>query len=481
MAVYTLWFSLVWLVRAHRWAYLLRPLAEIPKRESLAVGLVGAAAVVLAPLRLGELARPYLIDGRGVRFAQGAGIVGAERVVDGVVLASLLMLGLLGSTALSPLPDHLGDLPMPVAAIPRAAWTSLAIFACAFLAMAAFYFARERASRVVHTLVGAVSPRLATFVATSVARVADGLTFLTQPRHALPYLRDTVVYWLMNVAGLFYVMRAGGLPATPAHAAVLMGVLSLGIMVPSGPGFFGAFQLSAYCGLALFFPLPQVVAEGSAIVFVLYASQTLVAIVFGLLGLLLLPASTLGRPLDRTSLDTASPLVEKLARTPHFRQVAAMSLPSRRRVLSTLLVVSAGALVGSALTLSARNAEARAGFDSPYSLDQTFNAALRLVRVDRGYKVTEKDQGAGYVLFEYRSHESGDRVSAGSVEMVPAGGIVKVVVQLQGMPRYHEQVLADALEKKLREEYGAPPPKKPVAPDGGAGGAGGAGGSAGGA
>ncbi len=153
--------------------------------------------------------------------------------------------------------------------------------------------------------------------------------------------------------------------------------------------------------------------------------------------------------------------------------------PSRRRVLSALAVGSVAALCATALTLSASEAEAKAAFDSAYSFDQTFNAALRLVRVDRGYKVTEKDQAAGYVLFEYRSHESGDRVSAGSIEMVPAAGVIKVVVQLQQMPRYHEQVLADALQKKLRDEYGAPPPKKPVAPDGagGSGGAGGAGGT----
>lgn len=148
-------------------------------------------------------------------------------------------------------------------------------------------------------------------------------------------------------------------------------------------------------------------------------------------------------------------------------------------MLSALALGSIAALCASALTLAATEAEAKAAFDSAYSFEQTFNAALRLVRVDRGFKVTEKDQAAGYVLFEYKSHESGERVSAGSIEMVPSGGVIKVVVQLQQMPRYHEQVLADALQKKLRDEYGAPPPKKPVAPDGsaGAGGGGGAGGT----
>ena len=79
-------------------------------------------------------------------------------------------------------------------------------------------------------------------------------------------------------------------------------------------------------------------------------------------------------------------------------------------------------------------------------------------------KITEKDPQAAYVLFEYKSHETGDRVSAGAVEIVPAGDKVKVVVQLASLPRYHEQVLADALAKKLRDEYGEPVKKAPPPP-----------------
>ncbi len=47
----------------------------------------------------------------------------------------------------------------------------------------------------------------------------------------------------------------------------------------------------------------------------------------------------------------------------------------------------------------------------------------------------------------------------GSIQMLDTGRAVKVVVQLGQMPRYHEQVVADALSKKLRDEYGDPPPR----------------------
>ena len=290
VAIYAGWFSLLWVVRAHRWTYLLRPLAKVPRRDVLAIGLTGAAAIVLAPLRLGELARPYLIAGRGVTFAQALGTVGAERIVDGIVLALMLTGGLLFAVPLSPLPDHLGDLPLPVAAIPRAAWLSLAIFGAAALAMVGFYFARAPAERLTASVVGAVSPRAAAALGRTVARVAEGLSFLPRPRDALPFVRDTLVYWGMNVTGILFLLRAAGFQASLAQATVLLGVISLGLLMPSGPGFFGAFQLSAYCGLALYFSLDQVVQEGAAFVFALYVLQTSVAVSFGVLGLSLMPA-----------------------------------------------------------------------------------------------------------------------------------------------------------------------------------------------
>ena len=131
------------------------------------------------------------------------------------------------------------------------------------------------------------------------------------------------------------------------------------------------------------------------------------------------------------------------------------------------LVLAAGALVGALVRPSL--VEAKAGFDSPYTLAQTYNAALRLVRVDMGLPITERDPSAAYLLFDYKSNETGQRVVPGSIEMLDSGRSIKVVVQLSQMPRYHEQVMSDQLAKKLREEYGEPAPRsaKHDAPDAG--------------
>jgi hypothetical protein len=117
--------------------------------------------------------------------------------------------------------------------------------------------------------------------------------------------------------------------------------------------------------------------------------------------------------------------------------------------------------------LGARTVDAKTAFDSPYSLAQTYNSALRLVRVDLGFKVTERDPAAAYVMFDYKNSTAGDRVVPGSIEMLDSQTGVKVIVQLPQMPRYHEAVLSDALRKKLREEYGEPLKKRADPADGG--------------
>ena len=101
--------------------------------------------------------------------------------------------------------------------------------------------------------------------------------------------------------------------------------------------------------------------------------------------------------------------------------------------------------------------------DSLYTKAQTLSGALRLLRVDRGYEIVEKDVDAAYVLFRYPL-PGRKNAGNGALEVVETASGVKVFVQLAQMPAYHEALLRDALLKKLREDYGPPPPKPTPAP-----------------
>ena len=137
------------------------------------------------------------------------------------------------------------------------------------------------------------------------------------------------------------------------------------------------------------------------------------------------------------------------------------------RVAAPLTGTALGLAVAGGIVLTSPEVSAQSTYDSPYGYDRTWNAALRMVRVDMGMKVLEKDEQTGYLLFEYTSSESGKLVTHGSIELVKPHdpeGPVHVIVQLPQMPRYHEQVILNQLTRKMRAEYGDPPVHKTPAP-----------------
>lgn len=275
VAVYVASLAVVHFFRAFRWRHLLRPVGEVSGRSVLAVSWIGFGAILLSPLRSGEIVRPYLITRRSnIRFWEAAGTVGAERVIDGLVLSVVLFAGLSLATPLSPLPDHVGSLPVHAAAVPKAAYGALIVFMSAFTLMGIFFFARDFARRVTFAVIGLVSRDLAAAFAGIVERVADGLRFLPSARATVPFLAETLTYWGVNVVGVALLAWGCGLAdITLAQAAVTVGCLGVGILVPAGPGYFGAFQLSTYMALAMYFPEATLVGPGAAFVFLLYVTQ----------------------------------------------------------------------------------------------------------------------------------------------------------------------------------------------------------------
>jgi hypothetical protein len=90
---------------------------------------------------------------------------------------------------------------------------------------------------------------------------------------------------------------------------------------------------------------------------------------------------------------------------------------------------------------------------------------VRFLRVDEKLKVTEKDDGAGYVLFEL---VEGKRTFPGAAELTrvtdSAGrAAIRATVRLEDRPSYMELGILERFAQKLREELGEPPPPPPPA------------------
>jgi len=275
LAVYLLITLFGTYLRVHRWVPLLRPVApEISEQRVVAVGLVGIAAIMLAPLRMGEAVRPYLLarDGK-VKFFQALGAAGAERVVDGLVLIVTAAIAFTFSTPLSPLPDHLGDVALPVSIIPHALFVAAAVFMGGAAALTVFYVARGFAHGVTTKLLSPISNKLASFVTGTLERLADGLSVLGSPGNRQRFFGETLGYWLCQFIAQWILLRGCGIDASVAQSCVTLGVLGLGVIVPAGPGLFGAFQIGTYSGLALYFSPEILKTSGAAMAFFSYAGQ----------------------------------------------------------------------------------------------------------------------------------------------------------------------------------------------------------------
>jgi len=108
-----------------------------------------------------------------------------------------------------------------------------------------------------------------------------------------------------------------------------------------------------------------------------------------------------------------------------------------------------------------QRASARVSTDFAYTKQQTYSAALRFLRVDKGFEIVERDADAAYLIFSYPEAGQSGKQAQGTIEVIEVKDHVKLVVQLPRMPEYHEQLLSDGLLIKLKREYGEPPAQKP--------------------
>jgi len=258
--------------RAWRWDYLLRPVAHVPTKRIIAVAWVGFFAIMVLPLRMGEVVRPVLLKRDGsVSGSAAMGTIAAERVLDGLFVA-LLLAATLSFVPRLPL-EGVTFAGFPVARVIHLGYLTVGVFTAALVTLGVFLAARRWAEAATRAVVGLVSMRLAERLARIVGGLADGLRSLPDPRLMGPFLFQTAVYWSVNALGMWLLGWGCGLPMTPGQGFAVMGVLAMGILLPAGPGLFGAFQLSIFLALRMYFPDAMVHREGSAFVFLMYVSQ----------------------------------------------------------------------------------------------------------------------------------------------------------------------------------------------------------------
>ena len=218
LAIYYATFPL----RARRWARLLRESGlQLRGRDLLEILMLGWFVNCLAPAKLGDLYRSYLVKQRfNISLSRTVGVVVAERLLDIFVVFALLVVGGYIAFGRTVLPD------LRLVYLSAAA---LAVFiVVAFLAV---YY---------------VAPRVARFFPREVRRI--GRLFREGVLHSFRALPEagpeTIVIWLAEAARLAFVLAALRLEL-PISGVIFVAVASsLLTTVPLTPAGFGFVELA---------------------------------------------------------------------------------------------------------------------------------------------------------------------------------------------------------------------------------------------
>jgi len=272
---------------------MIRPLipGDFDHRTLRKTSWIGFAAVILFPLRAGELVRPAFFRGKPGHGAFGPvfGVLLVERVLDGlwIVLAiasafawrffcddfsvPAWALGIWGVTSLIFL-VMLAVLVF-IATTPESAWSGLFRLTGLPLLARRFLIAR-RLNAELERITG---------------RLALGLKSSLASHQLWTAVAFTFGYWGANAVGILLLARAFGLPAGPDSVLLVLGFSAVGVFIPGAPGHVGNFHEFARLGLSTRFSSAMVTGPGMAFVVTLHAVQTFVYLGLGLFGLMTLP------------------------------------------------------------------------------------------------------------------------------------------------------------------------------------------------
>ncbi|MDH4196952.1 MAG: flippase-like domain-containing protein [Candidatus Aminicenantes bacterium] len=270
-------FAHIFVTRAIRWRYLLRPEKEGIRFANLfAATAVGFAVSFVLPGRVGEVVRPlYLARKEGIRPGYAIGTIVVERVFDMLTMCALLAIFLLAR------PLYAGRLAVSAEAFDRLLfWGKVgAAAAVAILALiVTLYFFKDRALAFFGRLLRRTPEKFSAKVLTLLREFIEGLKFFHSLASLGVYLLLSVMVWL-GIAFYYWVFfLAFRVPAAYVLVVPYVFLTGVGASIPT-PGMIGGFEFFSNLGLTLLFGLDA--SRASGITIATHAHQVLVTYLLG--------------------------------------------------------------------------------------------------------------------------------------------------------------------------------------------------------
>lgn len=228
-------------VRAVRWGCLLAPVKKVHWKSLYSALVIGLTANNLLPARIGEVVKAVIMAkkekiGKSTAFAT----IVVERVFDGLTILAFL----LGVLVFSPIP-----LPEWIR---NAAIVSGCLFFIVLGLLVLLTMRTRQAMAFLSNLIKPLPVKTRSFILRFLNSFIMGLQILQHRSQLFISAIMSVLVWIPVVGVIHILLRTVGLSLPVFTSFFLLSVLSIGIMVPSGPGYVGTIQFVCVACLALF-------------------------------------------------------------------------------------------------------------------------------------------------------------------------------------------------------------------------------------
>jgi glycosyltransferase 2 family protein len=228
-------------IRSVRWGVLLHPVQVISQADLFSSTSIGFMCNNILPMRLGELIRAYVLRRKtNIRGSTAFATIVVERLFDLFTMIAIFGVILLFE------PFHNRSFKL-------GAFGAFIAGIIALIVLILFYLFPTRFELVLSKVLPAT---LREKVIRIFRSFASGLGVLSDYKRLLLTGLLTVVMWLLITVVIKMCFSAARLEETgmilpPSSSLVVLVVIAIGVMVPSGPGFVGTLQAAAVLGLAI--------------------------------------------------------------------------------------------------------------------------------------------------------------------------------------------------------------------------------------
>lgn len=218
---------------AWRWAFLVNAIKPVPFAPLNGLVWVGYMGNNVYPFRTGEALRAYLLQrNHDVPFVKGMTTIVVERVLDGLVLVTLM----LGSLLLT---DIVSD---DVRRLLQIATPLFALMTVAFFVLATAPRILRRLARVVTAI---LPGKLGALVGRIAEDIIEGLGGLRSPWQLAGTVFASYLTWLLQGLTYWAMAFAFNIDATLPLMLLVVGAANLAGLIPASPGQIGVFEFFA--------------------------------------------------------------------------------------------------------------------------------------------------------------------------------------------------------------------------------------------